>query len=162
MGGIPNNRFVIKDRREKVRLLLSQGLNETDIAERLKVSQSTICRDVRSIKKQSRVALQSIVLEVLPFEFSNCVLSMNEIIKQCWIIFEDKSNFWTNKDKINTLKLLKEAVRTKLELLLHGPVNLAISNLHEDVKRLKEDNEIPKTNFFGLPSTQRINDEDLR
>ena len=50
----------------------------------------------------------------------------------------------------------------KLELLLHGPVNLSLSHLHEEVKRLKEDNELPKIDFFGLPSIQRLSDDDLR
>jgi hypothetical protein len=35
MGGIPNNKFVIIERREKVQIMLSQGLNETEVAKQL-------------------------------------------------------------------------------------------------------------------------------
>ena len=160
-NGKPNPRFIIMERREKVHIMLSQGLSEKEIAAQLNVDQSTVCRDVKSIKKRSQDTLQGIEADVLPYEFSNCLVSMDEIIKQCWIIFQDESGKWTNKDKIYILKLLKEAIRTKLELLLHGPINLSLSHLSEEVKQLKQENENPRMNFFGLPSIRRLNDEDL-
>ena len=52
--GIPNNRFVIMERRQKVYSILSQGLNEIEIAKLLNVNQSTICRDIKAIKSDIR------------------------------------------------------------------------------------------------------------
>ena len=53
MTGKPNPRFVITERRERLLVLLSQGLNECEIALELKVGQSTISPG--SQKTQQRI-----------------------------------------------------------------------------------------------------------
>jgi hypothetical protein len=151
MGGIPNNQFAIVERREQVFVLLSQGLNETEISKRLSVDQSTVSRDVRAIKKESHNVMVSIAKEVLPYEYGKCLLSIQQVIKECWIIFQDKTGQWTNKNKIDSLKLLKEATRTKFEILQQGPLNLYVNQIGEKVEELKKDQEEPaQKNFFVL------------
>ena len=160
--GIPNNRFVIMERREKVYSMLSQGLNELEIAKQLKVDQSTICRDVNSIRKQSLHALDSIAKDILPYEFNKCLGSIEQIIKKCWIIVQGNKDQWTNKDKINALKLLKETVRTKFEILCDGPTVLQVQKLEDEVNKLKQDNDPSQRSFFVLPALQRPSDDDVR
>jgi hypothetical protein len=143
MGGIPNNRFIIIERREKVFVMLSQGLNETEISKQLKVDQSTVCRDIKVIKKQSQEIIQTITKDILPYEFGRCHIAIEQLIKEGWIIYQDKSGKWTNKDKINALKLVKESIRTKLDILLQGPTTLQLQQLKEQVNELNQklDNE---------------------
>ena len=160
--GIPNNRFVITERREKVHIMLSHGLNESEIAVQLSVGQSTISRDVNAIKKESQRTIKEISKKILPYEFGKSILSLNQIIKACWNIYEDKSNRWTNKDKLNALKLLKETERTRFELLMQGPVNLSVQQMQEQLKEIVESNETTQKSFSVLPSLKRPNDEDLR
>jgi len=161
-NGKPNPRFIIMERREKVHMMLSQGLNETEIAVQLNVDQSTISRDVKTIKKESQRTIEEIAKKILPYEFGKSILSLNQIIKACWNIYEDKSNRWTNKDKLNALKLLKETERTRFELLMQGPVNLSVQQMQEQLKEIVESNETTQKSFFVLPSLKRPNDEDLR
>ena len=43
-------------------------------------------------------------------------------------IINDNTDKWTNKDKINAMKLVIEASRTKFDILLNGSVNLTVEN----------------------------------
>lgn len=149
LGGKPSNRFVITERRERVFVMLSQGLSETEIANELNVGQSTVCRDVKSIKKESQKQIESIAEDVLPYEYNKCLVSMEQVIKEGWKIYHDTSEQWTNKNKIDILKLIKEAVRTRFEILGKGPLALNAKEVSQKVKELTEGSEIPKS-FFTL------------
>ena len=162
MAGIPNNRFVIKERREQVSIFLSQSITEIEIARRLKVDQSTVSRDVKQIKKESQRVIENIAKETLPFEFGRCLSSLGRVAKECWNIFDDKSEKWTNKDKINALKLIKETERTKFEVLLQGPTNLYIQELNDKLQAFTENNESNPIDYFRLPAFESKSQEDLR
>ena len=157
MGRIPNTKFIIVERREKVCILLSQGLSETEISKQLNVGQSTICRDIKVIKRQSQENLQYIIKDLLPFEFERCHTAIEQIIKEGWIIFRDNSGKWTNKDKVNALKLVKESIRTKLEILLQGPATLHLQQLQDRVNWLNERIE-DKGKIHEIPTDMLLHD----
>lgn len=159
--GIPNNRFVIMERREKVYSMLSQGLNESEIAKDMNVGQSTICRDIKSLKKESKNKIQVIVDDILPFEFGKSLLCLNRIIKECWIIINNESGKWTNKDKLNAMKLAKDIEVTRFEILKNGPLNLEVVHLHEQVEQLKEEQNSSGIKGF-MPPLLHNNLEDLK
>lgn len=143
--------------------MLSQGMNEIEIAKVLNVGQSTISRDLKSIKKESMKQLESVLKDVLPYEYTKSISCMDQVIRQCWIIINDKTDQWTNKNKLDALKLLKETTRTKLEILNQGPVNLFAQQLQQKVKELVEDDEMPRRSFFTLgPPPNQNTFEDLR
>jgi len=159
--GIPNNRYLVKQRRERVLVMLSQGLNETEIAKNLLVDVSTICRDVKAIKKDSQRSIQLIVDDILPFEFGKSLLSLNNINKFCWGIVHDKSKKWTGKDKINAMKFIKDTERTRFEILTNGPLNLEVIHLREQVEDLKQDEDTDRIKGF-MPPLLHSNLEDLK
>ncbi len=164
MAGIPNNRFIINERREKVLIMLSQGLNETEISKELSVGQSTICRDLKSIKKESQKIIESIIEDVLPFEYRKCMGSIEQVTKECWKIYHDTTGQWTNKNKIDVLKLIKETNTTRQEILLGGPISLRAQQMEQKVKELVEEDEMPKQSYMNrkLPALNGPRDEDLR
>ena len=149
------------ERRQKLYSMLSQGLNEIEIAKQLNVNQSTISRDVKAIKRESQKTIQSIVDDVLPFEFGKSLLCLNRIIKDCWIIAHDNSGRWTNKDKINAMKLVKETEMTRFEILKNGPLNLEVVHLREQLEELKEDQDTSRIKGF-MPALLHNNLEDLK
>lgn len=153
MGGIPNNRHVIIARRDKVRVMISQGLSEKEIAEKLNIGQSTICRDLSKIKRESQKVVESVVTDVLPYEYTKSMLCLDLIIRKCWTIIDDQAGQWTNKNKMDALKLLKETTKARLEIITQGPVNLYVQKLEQEIKELgqlvREDEIVPKT-FFTL------------
>jgi hypothetical protein len=159
--GIPNPRYVILERRQKVYSMLSQGLNESEIAKQLNVDQSTVCRDVKAIKRESQRMIQAVVDDIMPFEFGKSLLSLNRIIKNCWIIIDDYSGKWTNKDKLNAMKLVKDTEVTRFEILKNGPLNLEVVHLLEQLEQLKEDQDTSRIKGF-MPPLLHNNLEDLK
>jgi len=155
------NRFLIIERQQKVFSMLSHGLTESEISRQLNVDQSTICRDVKRIKRDTQRTVELIAKDILPYEFGKSMLSLNHIIKECWNICQDKSGKWTNKDKLNALKLIKDTERTRLEVLLEGPVGLLVQQLQEKLTKIIENNETAQKSFFVLPALERVK-EDMR
>jgi hypothetical protein len=75
---------------------------------------------------------------------------MNLIINECWNIQKDKSDKWTNKDKLNALKLIKDAKPSRFEILMGGPVTLKAKQVCQKVKELTEENEDHQKIYFNL------------
>lgn len=128
------------------------------------VGQSTICRDLKSIKKESQKKIESIIDDVLPYEYRKCILSIVQIIKESWKIYNDTSGQWTNKNKLDALKLIKETNTTRHEILLQGPISLRAQQMEQKVKELVEEDEKPKHSYMnlGLPAIKDQRNEDLR
>jgi hypothetical protein len=89
-------------------MLSSQGLNETKIATQLNVNQSTVSRDLKALKKLSQKSLVSIVEKELPYEYAKSLISLDYVINECWHIYRDEKGKWTNKNKIDALKMIRD------------------------------------------------------
>jgi hypothetical protein len=59
---------------------------------------------------------------------------MNLIINECWNIQKGKSDKWTNKEKLNALKLIKDAESTRFEILMGRPVTLKANQVCQKLK----------------------------
>lgn len=95
----------------------------------------------------------------------NLVLfASSRVAKEWWNIFEDDSEKWTNKDKINALKLIKETERTRFEVLLHGPTNLYIQELNDRLQAFNENSESQTRCYFTLLAleTTTTTEDELR
>jgi hypothetical protein len=129
----------------------------------LNVNQSTISRDIGAIKEKSQELIASSVEELLPYEYKKSLLGMEQLIKECWQIINDNTGKWTSKNKIDAMKLLKEVIRTKLEIVNQGPLNLRAEQLEKEVKDLVKEVEAPPRSFFTLGPPPNPNSlEDLR
>ena len=159
--GIPSPRFLINERREKVLVMISKGLSEIEIAEQLNVNQSTVCRDVKAIKRESQRMIQAVIDDIMPFEFGKSLLSLNCIIKDCWLIIDDDTGKRTTKDKINAMKLVKDTEITRFEILKNGPLNLEVIHLREQLEELKEEQDTSGIKGF-MPPLLHNNLEDLK
>ena len=109
--------------------------------------------------KESQDLIKSIERNYYPLEFRNIINSLRLILKKSWSIVNDESGKWTNKDKINSMKLVIDASRTKFDILLNGPVNLNVEQLRSRLEKLEAQQETPK-NF--MPSLLHQNFEDLK
>jgi biotin operon repressor len=160
MVGKPNPRFIIMERRQSVLCLLAQGQSESEIATELKVGQSTISRDIKTLNKESRDIIQTVEKDYYPLEFRNIINSIGQVSKKAWDIINNETGNWTNKDKINAMKLVIDASRTKFEILQNGPLNLTVSQMRERLEKLEEDEKIPTS--FMPPILGPDNFENLR
>jgi predicted transcriptional regulator len=69
-----------------VQELLVKGYSEYDIAGELKVSQSTISRDMTYFRHQAQENLQKHIQDRLPEEYQNCMTGMKQVLRLSWEI----------------------------------------------------------------------------
>lgn len=85
---------------------------------------------------------------------------MNFVIKECWNIHNDRTKKWTNKDKINALKLIKDTECARFEILMNGPLNLRADQMQQQLTELVEMNQREQRHsFFTIPSAQASNND---
>jgi DNA-binding transcriptional regulator LsrR (DeoR family) len=123
--------FELEVRRSKVIGLISRGLTQTEIGQKLGVNQSTISDDLRYIRQQANRNIVE-VTDNLSFEYLRCLASSDEISKQLWEISDfhiDPNNIDTNyimnvnisnKNKIAALGLLHEINKQRIEAITGG------------------------------------------
>lgn len=108
-------------RRSEILKLFSKGFSQTEIAQVIKVNQSTISRDLQEIKKESRKYIENIVSKDIPFEFKRTLIGLDEVIKYSWKLIEDgESNKVSDKEKCNILNLLQSLYSKRLQLIIGG------------------------------------------
>jgi DNA invertase Pin-like site-specific DNA recombinase len=54
MTGIPNSQAVIRERREKLFIMLTRGMRASEIAKELKVDRTTVVRDIQFLTQESQ------------------------------------------------------------------------------------------------------------
>jgi hypothetical protein len=114
----------IEWRRSKVQEWVSKGYNQIEIAERLLVDVSTICRDCAYLNKQAKENMKQYLDEKLPREIEKCLIGFNLILKEAWTIAENAKD---ERVKIQGLLLAKDCYPMILEMLTNvNVVNNAI------------------------------------
>jgi hypothetical protein len=132
------SKFIIEDRRRLVARLWTQSKSETDIARELHCNVSTICRDIKFLKKLSQQFVFDLAKD-LGFYYKGCIDTMNEIQQKCWTIFNDDRI--SQKDKLLALKIIKETCESKFSLIEKGPSVMALNTLQERVEQIESNNE---------------------
>jgi transcriptional regulator with XRE-family HTH domain len=69
----------------KVLELSSKGLQQSEIAKVLKVSESTISRDLSGIRQQSHQRIRRYLDEELPVEYEKTLGGLTQILKETWL-----------------------------------------------------------------------------
>ena len=62
----------ILERRQKVLALMAKHLTESEIAQSLGISQSTVSRDAQYLRTQSRTFLDDLAKDLFVFEYQQC------------------------------------------------------------------------------------------
>jgi hypothetical protein len=106
-------------RRSQVLEMVSKGKSLTEIAGILKVSISSISRDLSFLKEQAKKNIKSYIDVELPLDYSKCMIGINEILKESWSEALDAHN---PKEKRDWLVLAKESYAMKLDLLTNAAV----------------------------------------
>jgi IS30 family transposase len=113
---------MVEWRRNKVQELLVQGHSQWDIADNLKVDQSTISRDIDIdyLRQQSKQKIRKYVEERLPDEYEKCLVGITSILKEAWTTSQNTEI--NKREKIQALSLAKECYSMKLDLLTNATV----------------------------------------
>ena len=108
-----------KEQRLSIVLSLhSKGLTQYEIAQRLRLNQSTISRDLQVLKQEARRNLEKHLVNDIPFEFLKILKGLDEIIKTTWETIETKEI--TCKEKYHLLSLIDMVYTKRLQILLGG------------------------------------------
>ena len=108
-------------RRAKVLEIMSKGeTNQSEIARILHVDRSIICRDVAYLRQRAKENISRYVDDRLPEEYQKCLVGLNSILKEAWVMSQTDDS--VKSDKIKALALAKECYAMKLELLTNATV----------------------------------------
>ena len=94
------SKFIIEERRRLVAKLWAQAKTETEIARELHCNISTICRDIKFLKKISQRFVFDLAKD-LGFYYKGCIDTMDQIQQKCWNIYNNDNV--SQKDKLLAL-----------------------------------------------------------
>jgi DNA-binding CsgD family transcriptional regulator len=138
----PHSQKEIKERREKMLLLMSKGLNHSDIAAKLNTTTQTVYRDMKAINDITNDNLNNLARATLSTMYQNCVTGINEVLKECWRIYnirrEDDSHLtWWHR--IAALRLATEINDKKFSMFMNGPAIMEVRRLKDEVTAFTND-----------------------
>jgi IS30 family transposase len=100
-------------RRSKVLELSSQGYSEREIAETIKVSDTTVHRDLVYLRVQAQENIEKHVHETVPDTLQKCLTGINQVLKMAWSIVSKDID---NKTKLQALSLINDCNKYKMDL----------------------------------------------
>lgn len=135
------NKFKIEERRRQVASLLAQSMTESEIAQKLKVDQSTISRDIKALKHMSQQFVFDLAKSDLAYHYQQCIKGIDEVRRKAWELIrddeEEQRQSLTLKDKLSILKLIKECEEGKFALFKDGPSILNVKSLEERIHQIE-------------------------
>ena len=75
-----------ENRLSQIISLYSKGLTQSEIAEKMKVNQSTISRDIQYLQQEAKNNIWKYLNEDILFEYLRYIVGNNEISKKLWEI----------------------------------------------------------------------------
>lgn len=136
----------IEWRRSQVSELMSQGLNQSEIARNLKIDKSSINRDIKFLRQLARKNIESHIQEKLPEEYQLCMTGINQVLKKSWEIANSNSSSVDEKTKLQALSLVNDCYKYKMDLVTNGAVI-------EDAIKFVHKNKLDNTHFSPQPIT---------
>lgn len=110
--------------------MLAQSMTESEIAEQLKVNQSTISRDTIVLKQLSERFVYDLAKSDLAFYYKQCLVGIEEVNRRSWEIF-NKSTGLSTRDKLLALKLIIDCNESKFALFKEGPAIMQLKSMEE-------------------------------
>jgi hypothetical protein len=158
----PHSAKQIRERREKVLILMSKGFNQSDIAKELHTTRNMIMRDIKEINEWTRKGLYDMAKQSLSTMLYSCLIGLNEVEKEAWKIYRNDDN---DKDtnrwhKVYALRLLVDICKSKFTMFESGPAVMEVNKLKSEIERIKND-ALENQNRF-LPHTYNTRYEGAR
>jgi transposase len=129
--------FKIEERRRQVSSLLARSMSESEIAQELKVDQSTISRDVKALKELSQQFVYELAKSDLSYYYKQSIDGIEEAKREAWRIYHHNNNEVSVKEKLSALKFIVESNEAKFKLLSEGPSILAVKSLEERLNKIE-------------------------
>jgi hypothetical protein len=102
-------------RRDKVIELYSEGCIRSSIVKTLRLSRSTVHRDIHYRMQETKNRMRLFYDEKLPFEHELCRIGLDKILEKTWEIINNNGS--SEKVKLLALSLAKDCYLTRMQLL---------------------------------------------
>jgi len=123
---------------EKLQHYWHMSMTEIEIAQELKVDQSTISLDIKALKALSQRFVFDLAKSDLAYYYKQCIDGIEEITRKGWEIIKGHNNGnLTPKDKLLALKIIKEYNEVKFALFKEGPSIMNIKSLEERLQNIE-------------------------
>jgi hypothetical protein len=121
----------------KVAEFLSKGWSQSDIAKNLRVSESTISRDIQTLRDEAVKGISD-YLENFPLEFEKARNGLNTLLKRAWELLEKADG----PEQSDLIKLIADLNDSRLRLhanpeMLHKAAKYSLQ-LKEELARFKK------------------------
>jgi transcriptional regulator len=159
-----NTPKLIRERREKILLLMARGYNQMDIAKELGITRMTINRDMKYINEMINRGLFDRAKTTFATMYFNCVDGYDEILKECWKIYNSTDLRITQWHKIAALRLASDIQEHKFSMFQNGPAIMYLGKLHDKVEEIRRMASEDRNDKFtkSLPSPSPYKDFDVR
>jgi hypothetical protein len=129
--------FKVEERRRKVASLMAQSFTEEEIAQQLKVNQSTISRDIKALRQMSKRFVYDLAKSDLAHCYKQCIDGIEEVKRKAWEAYRSEDGSLKPKDKLVALKLIKECDEAKFTLFKDGPSIMNLKALEERLNKIE-------------------------
>jgi hypothetical protein len=111
----------IEWRRSKIIELSSQGYNQVEMAQKLQVDPSVICRDLQYLRSAALQNISEYTINELPLQYKLAVSATKTAIKEYWHIVETAKD---NQEKMQALALYLDCCKGLCRWLTEGGMRL--------------------------------------
>lgn len=115
MNNSNNKKSNLEWQRNRIVELYSEGRNQSQLAQILKISQPTVFRDLQYQRRQSRNKVKIYLDEYVTFEHNVCQVGINSILRKAWDIINNENS--SEKSVFQALSLAKDSYIVKNDLL---------------------------------------------
>ena len=156
----------IEWRRNKINELSVKGFSQSEIARMLDIDKSAVSRDIIFLKEEAKETIKNHIQDKLPYEFTKCISGLEEIIKESWNVATQADKNGNNRDKLQSLALIKDTYNTKMDLLTNASllqdslkfVTETKTKLKQNLSNKKDNNIIDKEIDIQRPAETDNND----
>jgi orotate phosphoribosyltransferase-like protein len=104
-------------RQAKVLELAADGFSEREIASQLKISDTTIHRDIVQLRSEARDDIRRYIKDQVPYEYKKTVASLESIIKRMSKIINESHD---NKEIMQASTIKAQVLNIRIELVASG------------------------------------------
>ena len=119
MSKTKEQRQLMEWRRDKVIMLSSRGLTQSEIARVLHVERSLVSRDMTYIRQQAQKHLKTHIQNRMPEEYHKVEVSIKQVLMKAWEIVDNTSD---ERIRLQALSLIRECDSSRLEMITNSTV----------------------------------------